>query len=144
MKRAILSLALILCALVGAQAQTQTVLFKYDAAGNRELRWIDVEKLTKMDSLFKADSLFADLPDMPIGGLRVYPNPAHETVNIEFATLPEIKVEFVLIDMNGRLLEQGRISSALTPLSLGNMGKGTYLLLIKTADKNEKFKIVKQ
>lgn len=145
MKRAILSLTLILCVLFGAQAQTQTVKFQYDAAGNRELRTIiDVNKITKMDSLFKADSLYADLTDTPINGLRVYPNPAHETVNIEFTTLPESKVEFTLSDMNGRLLEQGTINAVLTPLSLQNMGKGTYLLLIMAGNENEKFKIIKQ
>lgn len=144
MKQAILSILIILCTIVWVRAQTQTVIFEYDAAGNREIRRIEAKKITKADTLFKADSLFAKLPDAPINGLHVYPNPAREIVNIEFTTLPETKVEFTLSDMNGRLLEQGRITEALTPLNLQNIGKGTYLLLIKAGVENEKFKIIKQ
>jgi len=144
MKKFILALLLILCALIGVQAQTEIVKFDYDDAGNRILRMIKVDKITKADTLFNADSLFADLPDTPINGLRVYPNPAREIVNIEFITLPKTKVEFTLSDMNGRLLEQGMITEALTPLNLQNIAKGTYLLLIKAGAENEKFKIIKQ
>jgi len=143
MKQVILSLLLILSALIGVQAQSQTVVFEYDDAGNRVLR-ISAKKITKADTIFNTDSLFAELPEAPINGLRVYPNPARETVNIEFTTLPEIKVEFTLSDINGRLLEQGMITEALTPLNLQNIGKGTYLLLIKAGTENEKFKIIKQ
>ncbi|PKP48717.1 MAG: hypothetical protein CVT94_07560 [Bacteroidetes bacterium HGW-Bacteroidetes-11] len=143
MKQVILSLLLFLCALIGVQAQTQTVVFEYDAAGNRELRII-AKKITKADTLFNTDSLFAEIPEAPINGLRVYPNPARESVNIEFSTLPEAKVEFSLSDINGRLLEKGKITEALTPLNLQNIGKGTYLLLIKAGAENEKYKIIKQ
>lgn len=143
MKQFILSLILIWGSLIGLQAQTQTVSFQYDAAGNRVLRII-ANKITKADTLFNTDSLFAELPEAPINGLRVYPNPARESVNIEFSTLPEAKVEFTLSDINGRLLEQGKITEALTPLNLQNIGKGTYLLLIKAGSENEKFKIIKQ
>ena len=144
MKQVILVLFLMLCALIRVDAQTQTVLFGYDAAGNRNLRQIDVKKLTKSDTLSKADSLFAELPDAPINGLRVYPNPVWEIVNIEFTTLPETRVEFTMSDMNGRLIEQGSINAVITPLNLQSLGKGTYLLLIKAGAENEKFKIIKQ
>lgn len=144
MKRAVLSLALVLYILFGVQAQTSVVVFEYDNAGNRTLRQIKVEKVEKSDTLNTTDSLFARLPNQPIEGVRVYPNPASETVNIEFTNLPEAKAEFVLRDLHGRLLEQGNIQHTLTPLDVKHLTKGTYLLLITAGDKNEKFKIVKQ
>lgn len=144
MKRAVLSLALVLYFLLGAQAQTSVVVFEYDNAGNRTLRQIKVDKVEKSDTLYTTDSLFARLPNQPIEGVRVYPNPASETVNIEFTNLPEAKAEFVLRDLHGRLLEQGNIQHTLTPLDVKHLTKGTYLLLITAGDKNEKFKIVKQ
>ena len=144
MKRAVLSLALVLYIFFGVQAQTSVVVFEYDNAGNRTLRQIKVDKVEKSDTLNTTDSLFARLPNQPIEGVRVYPNPASETVNIEFTTLPEAKAEFVLRDLHGRLLEQGNIQHILTPLDVKHLTKGTYLLLITAGDKNKKFKIVKQ
>lgn len=144
MKRIIFSLAFMLFAFVWAQAQTQKVIFEYDGAGNRVLRKIGVGKITKSDTLFKSDSLFAHLHDAPINGLRVYPNPASEIVNIEFTTLPDNKVEFVLSDMNGRLIERGKISITLTPLNVQHLGKGTYILQVISGEEKERFKIVKQ
>lgn len=144
MKRAVLSFALVLYILIGVKAQTPVVAFDYDDAGNRILRQIKIEILEKSDPLNTSDSLFAHLPYQPIEGVRVYPNPASETVNIEFTTLPEANAVFVLRDMHGRLLEQGNIHYTLTPLDIKYLGKGTYLLLITAGDKNEKFKIIKQ
>lgn len=144
MKRAVLFLALVLYFLLGAQAQTSVVVFEYDNAGNRTLRQIRVDKVEKSDTLNTTDSLFARLPNQPIEGVRVYPNPASEAVNIEFTTLPEANAVFVLRDMHGRLLEQGNIHYTLTPLDVKHLTKGTYLLLITAGDKNEKFKIIKQ
>ncbi len=144
MKRAVLFLALVLYFLLGAQAQTSVVVFEYDNAGNRTLRQIRVDKVEKSDTLNTTDSLFARLPNQPIEGVRVYPNPASEAVNIEFTTLPEANTVFVLRDMHGRLLEQGNIQHTLTPLDIKHLGKGTYPLLITAGDKNEKFKIIKQ
>ncbi len=143
MKRTVLFLALVLYFLLGAQAQTSVVVFEYDNAGNRTLRQIRIDKVEKSDTLNTTDSLFARLPNQPIEGVRVYPNPASETVNIEFTNLPEAKAEFVLRDLHGRLLEQGNIQHTLTPLDVKRLTKGTYLLLITAGDKNEKFKIVK-
>lgn len=144
MKRAVLSFALVLYFLIGVKAQTPVVAFDYDDAGNRILRQIKIEILEKSDPLNTSDSLFARLPYQPIEGVRVYPNPASEAVNIEFTTLPEANAAFVLRDMHGRLLEQGNIQHTLTPLDIKYLGKGTYLLLITAGDKNEKFKIIKQ
>lgn len=144
MKRAVLSFALVLYMLIGVKAQTPVVAFDYDDAGNRILRQIKIEILEKSDPLNTSDSLFARLPYQPIEGVRVYPNPASEAVNIEFTTLPEANTVFVLRDMHGRLLEQGNIQHTLTPLDIKHLGKGTYPLLITAGDKNEKFKIIKQ
>lgn len=145
MKRNILLNVVMLLAFIGVQAQTSVVEFGYDDAGNRVLRQIKIDKVERSDQTPFSDSLYAPLPDQHLEGVRVYPNPASETVNIVFTTLPEDeKAEFVLSDMHGRLLEQNSILHTLTLLSIKHLGKGTYLLLIKAGAKNEKFKIVKQ
>lgn len=143
MKRIIIFHVIMLFAFIGVRAQT-SVIFGYDAAGNRILRQIEVKKFEKSDAALFPDSLFAQLPNQSIEGVKVYPNPSSETVNIEFTSIPETKTEFKLSDMNGRLLEQGRIQSVLTPLNVKHLSKGAYLLLIIAGDKNEKIKIVKQ
>jgi hypothetical protein len=144
MKRAIITLSIILGTTIWLQAQTQTVICRYDDAGNRILRKVEGKKSTEANTSINTDSLQAKIPDAPILGIQVYPNPSSEVVYIEFTKLPDTQAEYILYDMNGRLLEQRNISTSLTAISLQNKGKGTYLLLIKAKEVNEKFKIIKQ
>ncbi|MCK9236019.1 MAG: T9SS type A sorting domain-containing protein [Bacteroidales bacterium] len=127
-----------------AQTKAQSVKFEYDVAGNRVLRQIVVQIITDADSLFKESILFDHLPDDPIEGLKVYPNPAHEIVYIEFVDIPDTSVKYLMIDMYGHLLERGVIDNVLTPLNLSHYTSGIYFLLIKADAKNETFKIIRQ
>lgn len=142
MKRIAIILTLMLPMIMSVQSQT--VQFSYDAAGNRVLRTIRAEKITKADTVFSASNEKEILSDRSIVGLRIFPNPTSTVLNIEFAILPQTPVEYTFSEISGRLLEEGPIISALTPLNLQNFGKGVYVLQVKTSSENEKFKIIKQ
>lgn len=143
MKRITITLTFLLFLLLSVKAQT--IHYLYDTSGNRVNRCsLKVEKVTLADSATIVNEETKDLADERIVGLRIYPNPVNTIINIELATLPETQLEYILSDINGKLLEEGRLLSTLTHLNLQNIRKGIYLLVIKEESKIEEFKIVKQ
>jgi len=144
MKQILLAILLITCALTTSLAQSQKVIFRYDGAGNRVLRKLDVGKMTEADTMFKTDSIGNKHADIPINGLKVYPNPANNYINIEFESVAVIAGNYSLFDVNGRLLENGVLNSSITKLNLEDKSNGIYVIIITSGLKQERFKIIKQ
>ncbi len=144
MKQILLAILLITCALTTSLAQSQKVIFRYDGAGNRVLRKLDVGKMTEADTMFKTDSIGNKYADIPINGLKVYPNPANNYINIEFESVADIAGNYSLFDVNGRLLENGVLNSSITKLNLEDKSNGIYVIIITSGLRQERFKIIKQ
>lgn len=70
-------------------------------------------------------------------GLRIFPNPASDQVNIDLSGLTTEKVKLEIYDLSGRLLlQQEQMNSANTlKLSVQEFKKGLYLLQLRTAEK---------
>jgi hypothetical protein len=70
-------------------------------------------------------------------GLRIFPNPASDQVNIDLTGLTTEKVTLEIYDLSGRLLlQQEQMNSANTlKLSVQEFKKGLYLLQLRTAEK---------
>lgn len=126
-------------------AQQEKVVFGYDAAGNRIWREsISVHKITKADSTQIHPIAPEAIENALCQKIAVYPNPTDGLVNIELSLPVESKCMYTLTSVNGAVIEQGIITSTHTPLNLGHLSKGTYLLRVETSQIKEKFKIVKQ
>lgn len=61
---------------------------------------------------------------------NVFPNPAVETIQIEFENISD-KREMVLIDLNGNRLKQQQAQEKQNSLNVSDLKSGTYLLQIK-------------
>jgi len=81
--------------------------------------------------------------DMP-GVLEAYPNPTNDLLMIEVENKEFIDFQYVLYDMNGKVLEKKALISTVTGIAMNNHPPGVYLLKITQSDKEIKmFEIVK-
>ncbi|MFW5974882.1 MAG: T9SS type A sorting domain-containing protein [Bacteroidota bacterium] len=63
------------------------------------------------------------------GMLRVYPNPAHTYLNVEFAGTDEAEVE--LYDVSGQLVKTGQLSGGDYRTDVSGLQRGVYIVRVK-------------
>ena len=102
-------------------------------------------KQVDYDGAFEYSGIISAVADIQGVETRVYPNPAVETLRINFsANVGDVVVE--LIDMNGaRVLRRNGTNvntNDFLELNVTNLSRGNYLLLISTNGIQEKRKIV--
>jgi hypothetical protein len=73
--------------------------------------------------------------------LKVYPNPASNRINIQ-SNFQLINAEYIISDLFGNTILQGKIMNENTNIEIANFSKGIYLLTVKN-DAKQTFKIVK-
>lgn len=95
---------------------------------------ITKERLADIRSIVFPDnhSGTTDIIDMPEDNIRIYPNPAQETLFIESAA----ETSYNVYDIEGRCLMNGEGNN----INVSPLTKGTYLLQIN----NKTFKFIKQ
>jgi hypothetical protein len=79
--------------------------------------------------------------------VKIYPNPANNTIYVDFAELPDIK-SIQVINLNGRILKQ--FPSEVLPkigllkISLENLSSGLYFLQVETNNIIKTLTFIKQ
>ena len=79
------------------------------------------------------------------GQERVYPNPVDR--QLEIVGLPiEGSIDFRVIDYSGRIIKRGKeeVSNGNCSIEMETVGAGAYVVVIKSANWNKEFKILKQ
>ena len=87
-------------------------------------------------------TLDVDIPELKFG-FNLYPNPVRHALYIEHPTLSEFIVS--IHDINGRLIYE-QLSQVKKPISTSNLSLGTYIVSVKTTDKQRinSYKIIKE
>jgi len=151
MKQLIILTGLVLILPFAILAQTTTVKFEYDAAGNRIKRWLEVKELKSSDSLI-ADpalySLMADISDEATLGensreTQVFPNPVERILTVAPGSGAANVCRYLLMDTQGRLLEDETVSTFPFNLNLQHRQAGTYYLHLQSGELNQLFKLIK-
>ena len=77
---------------------------------------------------------------------KVYPNPADYIIYIQSKGRTDVKLQFVLFDVNGKKLLNKKFIENPTELNMAQYAAGNYFLSITTIDGEpvQKFKIVKR
>ncbi|WP_445711916.1 S8 family serine peptidase [Flavobacterium sp.] len=75
-----------------------------------------------------------------LSNVRIYPNPAKSSINIDLNNSITGEVGYALYDIQGRLILNKKSSTAITNLNVENLTEGVYLLVIET----ENVKITKK
>jgi len=69
--------------------------------------------------------------------ITVYPNPVKDVLQIEFINDNVVNASFQIIDLNGRVLVEGNLTSQTTKIDITNLSKGVYV--VKTNKFTRKF-----
>ncbi len=76
--------------------------------------------------------------------MGVYPNPSTDFVNLKVGDLRDKVLEYHLIDLDGKLLDKGRIQDDVTRISMESLPKAMYFLsVVRNGQLIKSFKIVK-
>ena len=62
--------------------------------------------------------------------IRIYPNPTKDKLIIDLSQLQETSTMLVLVDINGKVLQQHQYSNTIEEIDLTSYSTGTYLLHI--------------
>jgi len=78
--------------------------------------------------------------------LQVYPNPTHGNITVQFSTTSAGKFQLRVTDLTGRMLRNEMIDATeginVHEIELGDVAKGTYLLLIENNNLRKQTRIV--
>lgn len=78
-------------------------------------------------------------------GFKVYPNPTLDIVVLKVEDYEIENLSFMLYDMKGKILKNGKVSSNETNISMANYAASTYLLKVIDNRKEVKsFRIIKK
>lgn len=139
--------SLILFVIVHQTAQTQSITYGYDAAGNRTSRSLSVLKSNELNPadtvVDEREALHNDML-ADVEQVRVFPNPASDQLHIILPGASETAADYWLYNTQGVLLVQGKFEANDNTLSLQEHRAGVYLLLIKNNQKTEQWKILKK
>ena len=158
MKTLIVFISLIVF-ILSVSGQTQQVITTAGGNGqgtNTQIEWTLGE--TVVTSFRKADTLLtqgfhqplltvtaiktSDSPDILI---QVYPNPAHDQLQIQLGCVEIKDYRYVLYDINGKVLRQQILLSDITSINMDNYLPGIYLLKVLKKDMEiQVFEIMKR
>ena len=77
-------------------------------------------------------------------GLRLWPNPADDMLNIAFPAATHLPVQLTLSDLTGRVLLSQEISQPHSVISLSGLPRGAYFCRLASKDLNVSTKIIKR
>jgi hypothetical protein len=139
----LLFIFLLLSAAIGISAQN--VSYQYDNAGNRIGRVIVMSSLSSPAPSLSSASV-TGLEDMITGQkIKVYPNPTEGMLAVEVADFTnEWKVEYLITDMSGKMINRKKADSKYTTLDLTKQSPGVYILRITINGENTSWKIIKK
>jgi hypothetical protein len=79
-------------------------------------------------------------------GIRLYPNPTNNNINVEIEAFSDETVTIEVYDQLGRTIQTGSIAkdvSTKTTISLDDYGSGSYFVKCYTSTSQKYFKVVK-
>jgi len=150
----LISLIIILSivSILGVNAQN-SIAYGYDSNGNRTSRVLTVDRsslnsfplnekeLRSSVEEAKAIDTYDDLET----SIKIYPNPTKGVLKVLLENYKDpIKGNFQLFDLNGSLLQHGRIDSNETEIYMNKVSNGMYVFRLTINGSVTDYKIVKQ
>ncbi|MEI6853331.1 MAG: T9SS type A sorting domain-containing protein, partial [Bacteroidota bacterium] len=77
-------------------------------------------------------------------GIRIYPNPAKETLTLELTSTLNAPTKFEVCDLLGRKMMEQNIANLKTQIDVSSLAKGMYLLKLKCGNKIQTKRFVKE
>lgn len=129
-------------------AQTKTISFNYDNAGNRTARVIEVYNSGGLKSVAKTDE---ELSEEIVENknedteLQVYPNPFREVLylTVNEQVLQSAFKEYQLYNLNGQIVLNCTEISLVNEIKLSELSSGTYILKLLYDAKQIQWTVIK-
>ena len=139
-----------------------TIMVGFPSIPSVEYKWLAKEEhvpilqinttafggLEVVNSVTYRDSVRPEIPTLGIADkfepleAKVYPNPSHGIVYVDFEDFSSPKANLQLIDMQGRIVEDRTLTGYQHRVQLNHLSTGTYLLWIHTDKKAYVGKVV--
>ncbi|MES2863096.1 MAG: choice-of-anchor J domain-containing protein [Bacteroidota bacterium] len=87
---------------------------------------------------FKVTATALSADSFTLAGVKIYPNPAKDVLNIESSI--EVLTKVSITDLNGRVVKE--VSNNLSQISLGDLAKGIYMVTIESATAKKVEKLI--
>lgn len=150
-KVSITSIVIILLSISSYSQSTYDIIYEYDAAGNREIRYkfefssksdTTSEFSNKCDTTSKTlmDTVRQNISDMTI---KLYPNPVSIDLTISIENYNNEKGSVYVYSVDGKLLDELYIKKDLIKLDFSNKSKGTYIVKILLEGDSKEYTVVK-
>jgi len=97
-----------------------------------------------------ADAAFMDLPEEVLAEVKpfmAFPNPSQGTMDLLLDFAEGTRVNWTLVDLNGRVAAQGEIQSEgpmIEPMDFSALAKGMYILNLTTSERHYTERVVLQ
>jgi hypothetical protein len=95
--------------------------------------------LVSTDSNGVINSIFEESPQL---SFRLYPNPARDYFTIELPSIPQKPHLLEIYDINGRLIEQRRLSQSVNTIQTSNWSKGLFIYRLSNTEAEFRGKII--
>jgi len=129
-------------------AQTTTVVFTYDNAGNRDERKVIVFYSRNANSNSNLDTASSIKPITEILGktsITIYPNPTKGQLSVEIKNMPiNASGEIRIYNVTGNIIQYQKTVGSLNLFDFSPYSTGIYFLNIKVGQDESKWKIIKQ
>lgn len=145
MKNLFSFLLLFLCVSYSS-AQTQTLRFEYDVAGNR-ISMYKVVTLSQVKKNGTVDSLKLkpQIETINEREVSIYPNPTKGVLRVEIkGKLPEKPIKYILADLSGKIIASIQSEDMEHNFDMTNYVPAIYLLRIIIDEKSSVWKIIKE
>lgn len=87
---------------------------------------------------FKVTATTLSSDSFTLSGVKMYPNPAKDILNIQSET--EVLTKVTIADLNGRIVKES--TNNLSQISLGNLTSGIYMVTIESANAKKVEKLI--
>lgn len=88
----------------------------------------------QLDGLWYMESLPTSMEEIGPLSFELFPNPATEFITIH--TMEDAPSRYIITDLQGRTVQQGRVGGPMALLDINDLSKGSYLLQLTTENRN--------
>jgi YD repeat-containing protein len=128
--------------LVTINLPAQNVTYRYDNAGNRIARVINMSSSAPLRS---AEEITAVEDVIAQQEIKIYPNPTQGMLTVEIVNFTEnLQADFILTDLSGKIIDRRRATTGSLTFNLSPHPSGIYLLRITMDGETTTWKIIKE
>ncbi len=133
---------------------SQTIVYSYDNAGNREMRYPIEGLVQNNDEVGQAINNHSPITTSELNeiltlgkeelSLAFFPNPAVDHIRVDVQSGESELINIQIFNSSGKLMIFENISGASTEVKVSQLASGSYLLKARASDETFEWRFIKQ